>query len=93
MKRQLLILSLLTSAAAGAQITITQSDLTGTFTVLHQVNDSTPTVSVGSAGASQTWNMAALNTSYVDTLSFSDLASVPDNTTFPSSNLEIASRI
>jgi hypothetical protein len=75
---------------ANAQITITMADLASGGSMIYQSNDTTPTISVGSTGASQTWNMVALSTDFVDTLNFSNPTWVPDDTTFPASNLVLS---
>ncbi len=90
MKKTLLILSsfsfVITSAIA--QITITSNDITIPTHLVYQSTDTLPTVSVGSAGASQTWNMTALGQSTKDTLLFESYAWAP-NTNYPTANLVI----
>jgi hypothetical protein len=87
MKKYLLLFSCLPFAAANAQITITSADVAVASNVIYQSVDTMPSVSAGSAGASQSWNMSVLNTHSVDTLGFQNLGWVPDQTTFPTSNL------
>ena len=90
MKKTLLILSsfsfVITSAIA--QITITSNDITIPTHLVYQSTDTLPTVSVGSAGASQTWNMTALGQSTKDTLLFESYAWAP-NANYPTANLVV----
>jgi hypothetical protein len=86
MKKNLLLFSLLSSFAAVGQITITSSDLAVAGQQVFQASDTLPTVSAGGSGPSQTWNMTALGSDYIDTLKFANLSWVPDDTTFPTAN-------
>lgn len=90
MKKQLLLFSsLLIVSAASAQITINMADIVVPPKTVLQANDTLPTVSVGSAGPSQTWNMSALNTHTIDSLSFMPTAWAPDAAVFPMSNMTL----
>jgi hypothetical protein len=90
MKKLLLITStfLFGALSINAQITITTADVATPVKVIYQSNDTVMTSGaiVGSAGVSQTWNMTALTTGTVDTLTFMSYAWNPD-ATFPTSNL------
>ena len=90
MKKQLLLIFTLFLGffAADAQITITMADVAVPPKVLYQSNDTLPTVSVGSAGILQTWNMSGLNSHTVDTLAFIPYGWMPD-ATFPTSNMAV----
>ncbi|GAB4143936.1 MAG: hypothetical protein Fur0041_18970 [Bacteroidia bacterium] len=71
MKKQLLtIATLAIGISASAQITITSADLALIYSQVIQIQDTTPTVTEGSAGANQTWNFTALNNQNPDTLLF-----------------------
>lgn len=71
---------------ATAQITVTTADIASPTKIIYQANDTMPTVSEGSFGISQTWNMSALNTHTTDTMTFISYAWAP-NSNFSSSNL------
>lgn len=88
MKKSLLILSAFIVSALGtkAQITVTTSDVAAPVKVIYQSNDTMPTVSEGSFGINQTWNMSALNSHSTDTMTFISPTWAP-NSNFPSSNL------
>lgn len=93
MKKSLLLISTLFLGALGAtaQITITSADIAAPVTVIQQANDTMPSfsLSVGSAGISQTWNMAALNTHTTDTLNFISPTWAPQAAQFPGANLSV----
>ncbi|MDQ3110587.1 MAG: T9SS type A sorting domain-containing protein [Bacteroidota bacterium] len=82
----LCIAALLTGSALTAQITLTQGDIAPYYTTIHLNNDTTPTVTEGSPGANQTYNLSALNAQGVDTLVFSDPNWTPNGANFPGSN-------
>ncbi len=88
MKKILLLASALFLFALGAnaQITITTADIAAPIKIIYQSNDTMPTVSQGSFGISQTWNMSALNTHTTDTMTFVSASWVP-NASFSSANL------
>lgn len=88
MKKLLLTTSAVLFAAliTTAQITVTTADIASPTKVIYQANDTMPTVSEGSFGISQTWNMSALNTHTTDTMTFISYAWAP-NSNFSSSNL------
>lgn len=91
MKKSLLILSAFIVSALGtkAQITITMADIASPVTVIQQATDTMPTIAVGAAGISQTWNFAALNTHSTDTLNFISPGWAPQAAQFPGSNLAV----
>ncbi len=64
--------------SATAQITITTADMPAPTKTIYMANDTLPTISVGSAGTSQTWNMAALVHHTIDTSSVVPYASAPN---------------
>lgn len=90
MKKSLLVIFALFICAFGAvaQITITTADIAAPTKIIYQSNDTLPSgsLSVGSAGISQTWNMSMLNASTTDTMTFISYAWAP-NPLFSSSNL------
>lgn len=71
-----------------AQITITTADMPVPTKVIYQANDTLPTVSVGSAGAAQTWNLTAVVQHTVDTSMVLPYSAAP-NTEFSTANLAI----
>lgn len=90
MKKSLLIVTALfvVTVSATAQITITTADVAVPPKIIYQANDTLPDGSIneGSSGISQTWNMTALATGFVDTLTFLPYPWAP-NANFSSSNL------
>jgi hypothetical protein len=93
MKKTLLFTTtlLVGALASNAQITVTMADIAAPITVIQQAQDTMPTVTVGSSGISQTWNMSALNTHTTDTLNFISPSWTPlaGASAFPSANLAI----
>lgn len=91
MKKSLLIVSAFIMSALGvkAQITITMSDIASPVTVIQQATDTMPTIAVGAAGISQTWNFAGLNTHSTDTLNFISPTWAPLASMFPGCNLAV----
>lgn len=71
-----------------AQIIITTADVAVPSKIIYQANDTLPTVSVGSAGVSQTWNMSALDSNTIDTLDFLPYSWAP-NAYFTSANIAV----
>jgi hypothetical protein len=89
MKKSLLLTIFgLSLMGANAQITLTSADIASPTKVIRQANDTMPVVSIGSAGTSQTWNMAALNTHTEDTLTFLPYSAAP-NPKFSSANIAV----
>lgn len=90
MKKQLLLVSaVFVAIAANAQITITSADIAPINMNVRQVNDTAPVISVGSAGASQTWNLSGLNTHTTDTIYFMPPNWMPGASNFPTANYGI----
>lgn len=91
MKKTLLFTTtlLVGALASNAQITVTSADIASPITVIQQAQDTMPTVTVGSSGISQTWNMSALNTHTTDTLNFISPTWAPAAAQFPTANLSI----
>ncbi|HTL81459.1 MAG TPA: hypothetical protein VL651_07130, partial [Bacteroidia bacterium] len=73
--------------SAFAQITVTSADVAPIYTVAIQANDTTPTVTLGSAGTSQAWDYSALNDQRHDTITFTLPQFTPLGSSFPMSNL------
>lgn len=90
MKKSLLFVSalFLCVMSTNAQITITTADIASPTKIIYQANDTMPTVSEGSFGISQTWNMSALNTHTTDTMTFISYGWAP-NSNFSTSNLVV----
>jgi hypothetical protein len=88
--KKTLLLSILGLCAFGAdaQITLTSADIATPTKVIYQAQDTMPAVSIGGSGASQTWNMTALNTHTVDTLTFLPYSAAP-NPKFSSANIAV----
>jgi len=70
-----------------AQISLNTSDVATLNKVFFQATDTMPTtISIGSAGASQTWNMTALNNDVQDTITVLPYSAAP-NANFSTANL------
>ncbi len=80
-------LVLFTVSPVLSQITVTQSDMPQAGNTIVSNYDLSPTVTPGSAGASVTWNFAALNKSSSQTTMFVTAASTPHGADFPAANL------
>ncbi len=86
------LLSLLMIGAVGvytsyAQITLLDTDIVGMGDNVEVANDTTPSVTIGPSGASQTWNFAGLNDHGSDTMRFRDPATYPSSGNHPLANL------
>lgn len=91
MKKSLLIISafIVSTLGAKAQITITSADIASPLKLIQQAHDTMPTISIGSAGISQVWNMAALNTHTMDSLDFIYANWAPKFSQFPTSTAAV----
>ena len=91
MKKSLLIIGAFALMTTGinAQITVVQSNIVGNWEIVKQAQDTMPSgVTIGSAGASQTWDISTLVTEhYVDTLNFIGPAGTPGVANFPTANM------
>lgn len=92
MKKTLLSLIMLTSIgiySSKAQITVNDTHLVGAGDNVVQAHDTIPTgVTIGSAGANQTWNFSTvLDDNGLDTLRFRNPTGYPGASSFPSANL------
>ena len=90
MKQKLFTIALaFTSVLAVAQITVTDADLVNIGDVIYQASDSLPanSITVGNAGANQTWDFSALQVLEYDTTEFIDPAGTPFASFHPSANL------
>jgi hypothetical protein len=87
--KKTLLLSIFSFSFLGmsAQITLTSADIASPTKAIRQANDTMPTVTIGNAGASQTWNMLALNNHTEDTLVFLPNSSSPPP--FASANIAL----
>ncbi len=74
--------------SAEAQISITTNDIANPTHLIITGTDTLPTVSMGAAGANQTWDMTALAQGIKDTLTCMSYAWAP-NPSYPTSNLVI----
>ena len=71
-----------------AQITLNSTDVVNMGDMVEQATDTLPGgITIGSAGAAQTWNFATINEDELDTSYFLDPSTLPGNTDFPLSNL------
>jgi len=90
MKQKLFTIALaFTSVFATAQITVTDTDLVSIGDVIYQATDSLPasSITIGNAGANQTWDFSALQVLEYDTTEFIDPAGTPFASVHPSANL------
>lgn len=90
MKKTLLSLVMMGSIGiytSNAQITLNSNHLINVGDVVEQANDTMPTVTIGSGGASQTWNFSALNQHTLDTSSFVAPGPQPGSSNFPLANM------
>ena len=78
---------LLSSSLVYSQITVTRTDFANVGDLTINANDTLPTVSAGSAGASQTWDLSGLANHFQDTTFFSNPSSTPYASSFPTANL------
>ncbi len=89
MKKQLLLIGFLSLASiylSIAQIQLTSADVAGAYRIIYQANDTTPTISIGNAGASQSWDFSDLHLQTRDTLNFLPYSYMP-NPKFSTANL------
>jgi len=71
-----------------AQITINSSDVVVIGDVVEQASDTIPTgITIGSAGANQSWDFSTLGEDEFDTLFFQSPSPLPGSSSFPLSNL------
>ncbi len=80
---------LFAALCAHAQITLIQSDMPQVGNVFITAFDTVPTVSQGSAGANQTWDLSATKWQFADTTFCVSPSSTPYFTDFPTSNLAV----
>ncbi len=70
-----------------AQITLTAASFPNVGDSYVNLNDSLPSISLGSAGANQTWDLTMLNNQYSDTTNVVSVGSTPNGALFPTANL------
>ncbi len=88
MKKTLLLSSILcVSAAANAQITLTQADFVTVGKTVIQGTDTSVTAVAGTAGANRTWNFTSLTADQKDTIDVVAPSATPYASSFPGSNL------
>lgn len=88
MKKNLfLVASLVFSGVSFSQITIVSTDLPGVGDVVTTAVDTMPSISIGSAGASQTWDFSSLDNNFQSSMSFVAPSSTPYASDFPSATL------
>jgi hypothetical protein len=76
------------STGVNAQITINSTNLFEIGTTVEQATDNNPTtISIGSSGANQTWDLSMLNEDALGTIAFIDPSTLPGNSGFPTSNI------
>lgn len=74
--------------SAQAQITVTDTDIVGVGDDVEVAHDTIPgAITIGSGGASQTWNFSSINEDELDTLKFRAPAGYPGAVDFPLSNM------
>jgi len=84
----LFIVLLFVTLISNAQITITQSDIPAAGTYFVEVVDTLCVgVSIGNSGTSQTWNLANIGNSFIDTSYWANPASLAGASYFPTSTL------
>lgn len=87
------LLSFLMLGVAGivttqAQITLQSTHIVGQGDIVEQAHDTLPTgITIGSGGASQTWNFSTVANDFLDTTYFVDPTTLPGNTNYPTANL------
>ncbi len=93
MKKTLLALTLSITGLtfSHAQITITQTEMPVAGDTIFEAEDTIPPVSltIGSAGADQSWDFSSLESDEMDTTYFLDPAATPYGSDFPGSNLTV----
>jgi len=72
-----------------AQIIITTADMPVPTKVIYQSNDTMPTVTIGSAGIAQTWNLTSVVAHTKDTTTVMQYSAMP-NTEFSTANVVLA---
>ena len=91
MKKQqllLLVFSVIFTNLVTAQITITQADIAPTGSIKYRGTDTSYTnTAIGAGGTGMVWNFSSLTIDKRDTLSFVTASSLPNYSTFPTSNL------
>jgi hypothetical protein len=87
MKKILVLSFSILALEVGAQITITSADMPAAPKQYLQTVDTLPTISIGSAGANQIWNMAALKDQGKDTINVVAASATPYAVIFPTANL------
>ncbi|MEM9024237.1 MAG: hypothetical protein AAGB22_10875, partial [Bacteroidota bacterium] len=88
MKRTTILLTALSlGLAASAQITITQSDIATAGQALLVAQDTASGVSVGAAGANQSWDFSSLPLDVVEDITFADPATTLSASLFPNADL------
>ncbi|MCB0402933.1 MAG: T9SS type A sorting domain-containing protein [Flavobacteriales bacterium] len=74
---------------ASAQITVTDADIVSVGDNVEQAHDTLPSVTIGSSGASQTWNFSSISQHTLDTMKFRDPSTFPNAQDFPLSNIGV----
>lgn len=93
MKKTLLVLAACAvSAVLPAQITITSADIAPIYTVILRANDTMPSVTPGSAGANQTWNLSAMANHVLDTMTFTTPNFTPYASDYPGAGMAVQSQ-
>lgn len=92
MKKQLLSLSLLfTAAAANAQITLTTADVASAGAIILKSTDTTGAgVTIGPGGANMNWNYTGMVANSGSTYTFKNPSTMADYSNYPSSNLGLS---
>lgn len=72
-----------------AQITINSSNVVNAGEYVIQVNDTTPSISPGTAGPNQTWNFSNLNNHTEDTIQFVNPSTLQGYAYYPTANIGV----
>ena len=87
MKKLLLLTGIAFTLPGLTQVTVTSSNLPNVGDQLDQASDTLPSVTVGNAGANQTWDYSTLGVEETTTLTFAAPQWTPNGAAFPNSNL------
>ncbi len=89
MKKTLLLVGLISSASAFAQITVTEGNVVDAGDQVIQNSDTIPSVSGPTTGANQTWDYSTLVAHEEDTMFFVAPGWLPNASEFPSATLAL----
>ncbi|OFY89974.1 MAG: hypothetical protein A3K10_15205 [Bacteroidetes bacterium RIFCSPLOWO2_12_FULL_31_6] len=94
MKKTLLSFLMLTSVgiySSQAQIFIYDTDVVGVGSIVEQAHDTIPgAITIGSGGASQTWNFSTISQDGLDTSFFQNPSPLPGSSNYPLANIGLS---